>query len=196
VLIRHNPQTGQVQQEVDWEHGGLRHVAVDDFGTVWTISDHATKPKLRVYDASNTIQWTHDLEPGIIEDLIVDAEKNAFVLVRAKGQNSFKISKQSPQGVEVWKDLIRFEGGDARGLALLPGGTMVVAGQTSQSQGLLVWFDQVSGELIHEVVVDSATEFERFVDVAVAPTGDYGVAVGIRGEDIDHTSAWIYRFET
>jgi hypothetical protein len=81
-------------------------------------------------------------------------------------------------------------------MTLLPGGAILVAGYKSDKlTGMLAWYQD--GELVHEIeeVRAEGQNFSFFYDVAVAPSGDFAVAVGGAGVSPKNTTLWIYEFE-
>jgi cysteine-rich repeat protein len=199
VIVRHDRNTGEALTVIGWEHGPLGPVAVDGFGRVWTVGYGLEKPRLRVYDPDIPYAYHPiygELPAGVYEDVIVDYDRNVWLLFRSPNRTSFKLLFIAGKTGES-RTSKRYRDATANAMAVLPGGMFVVAGHTrDQSSGLLAFYSRERLELVHELKVGSdEIAYEVFYDVAVAPAGDYGVAVGRSGESIDNSAAWIYQFE-
>jgi hypothetical protein len=196
--MRHHGDTGDsLTIPIQWNNGPFGPVAVDASGWIWVI-DGDKDAGLHIYTSNNELEDTVGLASGMYEDLVVDDDRNVYLLAHSIGEQSFTLSKYKEDGAPAWPPYT-YDDASASGLALGPGGVVLVAGHTSdETNGLLVWFDQTEGELIDERVVGSDGndgQYEVFHDIAVAQSGAFAVAVGGRGLAPNNTALWIYKVE-
>ena len=176
----------------------LGPVGVDAMGRVWVI-EQSDPPRLLNFSSTDEPGKPTPLAPGVYEDLLVEPSGGSVVLLaHAADDSSFRVTKLDADGFELWSSPYVREGATARGFTRIPDGSLVIAGHASdRSHGVIDWVDAADGsELYHLDNVragDQALSF--FNDVAVAPTGEFGVAVGGAGAAADDTSLWVYEFE-
>lgn len=199
MLIQHDGRTGAMLKKHDWDPGWLGPVAVDDLGRVWTVGQHKEEPELRAHAANVSIALDYRtvLEPGAYGDMIVDHDRNVYLLGRRLNDRSnptFWMTKIRDGGEVVWSTP-PYENADAASMALVPGGAVLVAGY-EESGALLIWYSQADGDLVHTATIDNDGVLRnKFYGVAVAPTGRFGVAVGEKGKEPNSGMIWVYQFE-
>lgn len=198
LLLRHDVNTGApMAVTVEWKDGPFGPVAVDESGSIWVI-DGDKDGALLIYSSTDELVDTIGLAAGVYADIAVDADRNVYLLAHSTGKQSFTLWKYKADGSPAWQPKT-YEDASASGLALAPGGAVLVAGHTSdESNGLLVWYDKNSGELVDEIVVGSEGDdgqYEVFEDIAVAQSGEFAVAVGARGLGPNNTALWVYKVE-
>jgi cysteine-rich repeat protein len=175
--------------------GALGPVAAGDH--IWAARPDGDS--LERYTLEGANDWEiSPLDGDTVRDLVADDGGHVYVLTEAADQASFTISRYDDAGALVWTQTHQ-DGAQVSlgGLALLPGGGLVIAGTTNvavdSSDGLLVFYDPDGGQLAADVVLD-LDEVDTLNDVAVTPY-NYAVAVGMRmtsGEDAD---LWVRKFE-
>jgi hypothetical protein len=143
------------------------------------------------------------LENEGFEDLISDADGNVYLLSVALDVQLLSLSKYDPNGMLLWNvdhddpNVLEIAGG----LALLPGGGVLVSGATNggpnEADGLLAWYDGDGNPLIPDMVLDGLDDpdFDVLYDVAIDADGGYGVAVGAREPGGGTSDLWIRKFE-
>ena len=197
VLVRLDLETGDPLATLEWNDGPFGPVTIDEEGWVWVV-DVDKEAQLHVYDAQDQLQMTRGLPAAVYEDIAVDDQRNVYLLARSKAKQSFMLWKYDADGTPAWPPQ-KYPDGSGTGLALAPDGTVIVAGHTSdESDGLLVWYGQAEGELVSEAIVGMEGDggnYEVFEDIAVAPSGQFAVAVGGRGLAPNNTALWIYKIE-
>lgn len=194
LLVRIDGSNGEVSSRLETA-APLGPVAVDVSGRVWVVAG-GESPELLGFAADDDGKLLASLAEGVYTDMAIGPEGSVYLLAHAPDKSSFWLSKFSAEGVERWSSQA-YEGATADGFALLPGDALVVAGYTSDRvNGVLAWYEQSDGALAHSIDVHAGDEpLSFFYDVAVAPSGDFAVAVGGAGTaDID-TGMWIYEFE-
>jgi cysteine-rich repeat protein len=178
--------------------GALGPVIADAEGGLWAA--RADPPSVERYDAG-TQSWSSaasELGPSV--GLVADPEANLYLL--ASSQSAFSLSKYDPGGALLWTVEHDTAGvlESASGLALLPGGGVLVAGvrfgMPGESDALLSFYDAEGGSLIPDMLLDGegTGDLDRFHDVAVSASG-YAVAVGARQVSGSDSQLWIRKFE-
>lgn len=200
LLFRHDAAGTE-----DWSYStpvatGFGPIAVTPEGHIWAV--RTTPHRLDHFDETATPVGFPQVLPDSIEDeLTLDTEGNVYLL--SSTMTAFTLSKYSDSASLLWS--VDHEGPTesetAHGLALLPGGGVVVAGTShgelpSESDGLLAWYDANGEALAPDTIVDgdTATDADVFFDVAVSPNG-YAVAVGMHQPGDLDADLWIRKFE-
>ncbi|PRP89910.1 hypothetical protein ENSA5_70170 [Enhygromyxa salina] len=174
----------------------LSSVLITPDDLIWVVRE--SPHRLDRYDDSGSfVGLSPTLPTARHEELVADAEGNVYLL--SARVTSFRVNKYNTNGTLLWS--IQHEGpnpsetGD--GIAVLPGGGVVVAGTTygEQISGMLSWYGADGKTLAPDVVVNGlmSTDASEFLDVAVSPNG-YGIAVGSHQPDGLDADLWIQKF--
>jgi hypothetical protein len=143
------------------------------------------------------------LEDEVFEDLVADPDGNVYLLSMALDVQLLSLRKYDNAGMLLWNvdhddpNVLEIAGG----LALLPGGGVLVSGATNgapgKADGLLAWYDGDGNPLIPDVVLDGpdGMDFDVLYDVAIDADGGYGVAVGSVEPAGSSSDLWIHKFE-
>lgn len=195
LLVRHDRGTGIPVATLEWPDGPFGPMAINDSGWVWVI-ENDKEAELHVYGPTNELESKRGLASGVYEDILIDEQRNVYALSHSMAKQSFMLAKWREDGTPAWQ-AHKYVDASANAMVFAPGGLVIVAGHTSdESSGLLVWIDAESGELVDELVIGidgDAGQYEVFHDIAVAPSGNFAVAVGGRGLAGDNTALWIYQ---
>ncbi|WP_181234089.1 DUF4215 domain-containing protein [Enhygromyxa salina] len=200
LLFRDDNTGTEDWSNFDSDGVSIRLVAVGPDGQSWAM--RSSPRQLETYTAAGAPAWVSaPLDDAVYADLAVDGEGNSYLLSAANDGSLLTISKYDSSGELSWTvdhdDPGQLEA--AGGLAVLPGGGVLVSGSTNGgpdgADGLLAWYDADGDTLIPDIVVDgdAAVDLDVFVDVVI---GDgYAVAVGGHHADGQDGDLWIRKFE-
>ena len=131
----------------------LSPVAVDTTGQIWNV--RGMPRQLETYASDGQAGWVSPmLEVENFEDVVADPDGNVYLLSVALDATLLSLSKFDNAGMLVWNvdhdnaNVLEIAGG----LALLPGGGVLVSGATNgapgEADGLLAWYDADGNPLI------------------------------------------------
>ncbi len=202
LLIRYDGAGDIVWSHFENDGVGLGPVFVDGVGQIWNV--RATPRQLETYDVDGQAGWTSEmLEDETYEDVAADADGNVYLLSAALDVTLLSVRKFDGAGALLWKvdhddpDVLEIAGG----LALLPGGAVLISGATNGAPGeadaLLAWYDADGNALLPQMVIDgdAETDFDVLHDVTVDLEDGYAVAVGAREPGGANSDLWIRKFE-
>lgn len=183
--------------DVDWTREGddAAYLALtrDASGDLWALRDDGAVDR---YTEGGMIVWTSSDEVTPVDaTLAADSAGNVFALGRPEGggYDYVLLSQLDEDGVKAWTEVYDSPGTtiDPGGLEALPNyGALMIATrlQDDAGAGLLVWFDADGQPIVEQLIEPEPDTAVWMLDVAVAPSQDYAVAVGV-----NFTDEWSYR---
>ncbi|HLT35983.1 MAG TPA: hypothetical protein VK034_06850, partial [Enhygromyxa sp.] len=156
--------------------------AVNVAGRIWMVCDDPLELRTdHLGPGCDDDHWPVVLDAGRYEELLVDENNSVYVLANTD-KGALSLRKYHDCGEHLWtNEHPAVVGG---GFARLSGGAILVAGHSAdRKHALLAWYDETTGTPLYQQEIkgkidDVTHDLAFFNDVAVAPSGNFAVAVG------------------
>lgn len=191
-VSRLDPESGDVKSVI-YTGTMLYPISTSSSGRIWGVTFGDVK-RLIEYMPNNEKGVDVEVQALEYSDIAQDDAGNVYLL-GSNGIDNFALSKYSPDGTLEWT--VARDGEVALGLDLLKNGAPIVAGH-DMGEGIVSWYDPALGTETHRFTRKYGDWPSRFLDIAVADSGDFAVAVGSAEPDplpVVERQIWIYKFE-